>query len=69
MRKEKDSDQAEGRIGGLRSPCNMKNECIQAAREAVRKLPNCPETGNSCVNTQVTGDLPIPYGSDRTQVH
>lgn len=53
----KDSEQAAGLRGGLKSPGNMENGCIQAAREAGTKSLNCMETDNSCRNTQITGDL------------
>lgn len=54
---EKDSGHAEGLKGGLKSAGNMKNGCIQAAREVGTKLLNCRGTDNSCSNTQMTGDL------------
>lgn len=55
---EKDSDQAEGLKGGLKSLGNMKNGmCTQATGEAGTKLLNCRDSDNSCMNTQMTGDL------------
>lgn len=54
---EKDSEQAAGLRGGLKSPGNMENGCIQGAREAGTKFLSCMETDNSCMNTQITGDL------------